>query len=513
MPVNLTLRTAVGRRLTNAEVDGNWQEIIRALFGAAADEGAALIKDIESNDYPVNSIGRALKAARVLRRGRPTAPHANFSWFTTDFTVAQCQGPGQARLEQDLYDVFHTKYSALWATAVHYVHPSGNDTNTGTSWAAPFLTLAKALRNTANGTIYVWPGTYDMSDFRRTDTSGTQPKRIIAPFGNVTLRVAGDDISAATWTANGTFGNVWQTTLVTTNKPVRVLLKNVTDRFGELQPLPQYDSLANVNGSVFGWYYDTATQILYVRFRSENVNTTTKTNLQAVYGTSAGDMRTLLYSSTSYWEGITFHGYVSVLKEPGQAVPEFWAKRCTFKYGNQSSMLVEGGRAFHQDCRSHRGSADGGNYTLSDSSTPRAVEINYRTEMQGDVDTFGTAQTMNPQGTAANKNGSSNHSGHVVRINGYHVGAWGPAIADTSTSYSWCLGTEVDTSAITPNSSPTLARYGFVMQANNAWLDSCVARGHDEGFNADASAAVRTFNCFGSQLTTTSGTFTEEIPA
>lgn len=490
---------------------------VKSIATDLSDAIAAIEADLSASTgadmvgYGTGTVGDELDMDVVLRSGR-TSPNSAFDWFSADFSVAECSGPGRALLNQDIADVFYTKFSALWGGAVSYVRPTGNDSNDGATWASAFLTLGKALRNTTNGTIYIWPGTYDLSDFRYSDSYGDKPKRIIAPFGGVTLKVSGDTISSATWTANGTYGSVYQTTLSTSNQPVRILHTGLVDRFGEYVPIPKYASLADVNTSTCGWYYDSGTKILYVRMASENVNTTTKANLVAVYGDTTATNRTLIYSATSYWENITFWGYVSVLKLAGQAVPQFWAKNCTFKYGASSALLVEGGYCYTQDCRAHRCAGDGANYNTTAGTVSQGIEVNYKTEFCGDVGTYGTTQALNPLSTAENKNGSSNHDSYVVRINGQHEENWGPAVADTSGSYSWCLGTKVGHSALTAGTSPAVPRYGFLNQGNNAWLDNCSATGHDKGFNSDSSANVRVFACRGSTLATLSGTFTNYTP-
>lgn len=156
--------------------------------------------------------------------------------------------------------------------------------------------------------------------------------------------------------------------------------------------------------------------------------------------------------------------------------------------------------------------ADGANYNTTNGTTSQGVEINFTTQFAGDVDTYGTAQTANPQGNGQNKNGSSNHSGYVVRVNGIHLDPFGPNIADTATSYSWNLGVQAGYSQLTVNGIPSVPRYGILNQGNNAWLDGCAATGNDAGFNSDSSANVRVFNCFGTQAATASGTFTAYIP-
>ena len=518
----------------------------------------------------------------ALTSGRQ-APHSNFNWFTSDFTVTTSPGASRASVAQDIADVFQTKFGASIGGTVSYVHPNGSDANSGASWRAAFATLAQALRSTTNGTIYVWPGTYALSDFRFTDSYGDHPKKIIAPFGGVNLRFPGDAASSGTWTADGDYGGMYTMCIASANKPVRLLRSDLTDKYGNKMPMPLFADRAALASQNFGWCYEankavslnvsttngsnvlsivsggtkqvtlgmvvsgtgipagatitavtvnstitistpaTATNasitatatgnLLTARdAMSANINTTTKANMEIVYGDSSGDMRTLLYSTTSYWEGINFYGYVSVLGAAGQAIPQFWGKNCTFAYGNTHSVLVEGGYSYLQDCTSKYGSADGGNYNTANGNVSHGVEINFKTYCQGDVATFGTSMALNPQGAGANKNGSSNHDSYVVRINGDHFEPYGPNIADTATSYSWCLGVKTSYNAIAVNSVPTNPRYGILNQGNNAWLDGCSTTGADFGFNSDSNAVVRVFNCAGTFSATAGGTFVNYSP-
>lgn len=463
--------------------------------------------------YALTAVGGAINAVYSTTTAR-TAPHANFNWFTADFTVVGCAGPGRAVVQQDLRDVFLTKYAGAMNGALKYVAPAsvgGSDSNAGDSWASPYLTIDKALRTVLCGTIYLWPGSYGLPSFRYTDTGGTQPKRVIAPFGGVTIAELGDTISAATWTANATFINVYETTLVTANYVTRVLLATNLDKWGLPIPLPKQASLLTVDSSAYGWWYDSVTKKLYVRKGVENINTVTKANLSAVYA-AAGDNQILLYSSTSYWENITFHGYLNILKLAGQAVPEGWFRACTFKFAEGNSRNVYGGGCYSQDCIAYRSTADHANYNTASATTAYGVEINDDTRFAGDVETFGSGATQpnNPIASGQNKNGTSNHDGYVVRINGVHADCYGPPIADTAGSYSWCMGTRTGYSYATAGGSQKI---GFIMQGNQAWIDGCGAGpGLDAGVNADASAAVRIFNTQGVQLATTGGTFTRYAP-
>lgn len=573
---------------TSASFGGSQQVLAALADSTSASQGSGLV-GFGSVSYPANTIGWAvqqmtpdIQASSVLRLGR-TSPHSNLDWFTSLFTVSQAQGPGNALLAQDIADVFQNTFGAAIGSTASYVHPDGNDGNAGTSWRSAFLTVAQALRNTTNGTIYIWPGTYALSDFRYTDSYGDHPKKIIAPFGGVTLRVPGDAANSATWTLDGDYGGMYTMCISSTNKPVRLLRSDLQDKFGNKMPMPIFADRLSLASQNFGWCYEagksltldvstsnginvltvvsggtkqaavgmsitgtgipggatitavstnatvtisanaTATNasitatatgnLLTAReAMSADINATTKANMDIVYGDSSGDMRTLLYSTTSYWEGITFYGYISVLNASGQAIPQFWAKNCTFAYGNTHSLLAEGGYIYTQDCVSKYGAADGGNYNTLNSIVARGVEINFETYYQGDVLTYGTSMTLNPQGAGTNKNGSSNHDSYVVRVNGEHQMAYGPMIADTASSYSWFIGVEAGMSAISPNVAPSVPRYGILNQGNNAWLDGCSATGNDVGFNADSSANVMIFNSFGTQSATNGGVFTSYTP-
>lgn len=454
----------------------------------------------------------AVATLAALMAGR-TAPHANFNWFTADFTVTGCQGPGRAYVLQDLRDVWLTKYTSFMTGGVTWVSPAGNDgTGIGT-YTAPYLTVDKAIRTSPSGEVRLMPGTYETTGFRYTDTQGDRPKMLVAPFGGVTLRTAGDTISAATWTANGTYPNVWETTLVSTNHVTRVLHSGHIDPTGRSTPMPKYSSIATVDGSGFGWWYDSATKKLYVRKGVENVNSTTKSSLTAVYATG-GDNSLLVYSTKLYLENITLDYYISVLKVSGQATPECWMKNCTVRYAEGNSRLVSGGGMYSQGCTYYRSAADHANYNTALGVTAYGVEINDTTFYAGDTDSFPVvagAQATNPISSGQIKNSSSNHDGYVVRVGGAHNEAFGPLIADTDGSYSWNLGVSAGYSSAVDAAS----KYAFLTQGASAraWYDGCSAGPGNGGLNSDSSAVVNYFNTFGARVTSSSGTFSAYVPA
>lgn len=462
--------------------------------------------------YPIGSPASEIKAGLVRRRGR-SAPNANFNFVATRlFTVTRCDGVGEASIDRDIADSFQAQFGPTLGGATVWVAPTGSDANGGSNLGDAWLTIGKALGAVGFSYIIVMPGVYDLANFQYTDASSTLAKWIYAPYGGVTLRTPGDSVSAAAWAPNGTYANVYETTLVTANYVTRLLRTDVLDKYGEPVPLPKYSSLVDVNNSSFGWWYDSATKKLYVRFGVVNVNTSLKANLRAVYG-PGGDAKMFFNSVNVLLDNLTIEGYVWAFKAAGQAAPNVYLRNCTLKYSVTHALLNEGGVMVHQGCRAHRPSGDGANYNTSAGATGLGLEINFRSEFAGDITTYGTSQTTSPQGTGPNKNGSSNHDGYVVRINGEHYDMFGPGIADTAGSYSWNLGTFVGYSDLQPFTSPGTPRYGFLSQGNHSWMDGCESTGNDYGFNSDSSADVQTFNCSGTQVITNSGTFTPYVPA
>ncbi len=576
--VNSTAETKLRRIVNIADyaTSGNYDTARAALSGR---NDMVVRPTNESGDLLLSAALNQARAALVSERA---VPHSNFSWFSDLFTVTGCRGPGLATVAEDIRDVFLTTHAANMHSTAYYVHPSGSDSNSGTTWRAAFLTLNKALRTTASGTIYIWPGEYDIDDFRYTDTSGDKPKALIAPFGGVTLRKPGETAASRTWQLTTEWGGVYLCHLPTTNVPVRLLRTDLLDEFGDPTPMPQAANLADLGANFnYAWAYNgsfsatptgdttntstsitnvvtanryaigmsitgagipvsttitgisgntltisnaataTATGVtltitgraLYVRdAMSADVQATTKNAINVIYGDSGGTNRLLLYSATLYMERIKLWGYVSVLRLGGQAIPQLWAKDCEFRYGRTSSLLVEGGYCYTQDCISSHCGGDGANYTSAASTTCRGIEINFNSRFAGDVETFLQSQDNNPISTSENKNGSSNHDSFVVRLNGSYTRNMGPAIADTAGSFSWGLGTLSGHSAITYNTAPGIARYGVINQANTAWMDGCAAVGNDEGFASDSSATVYVFNCSGTFVQTSGGTHADYVP-
>lgn len=474
---------------------------------------------------PVNESTDLLLSA-ALNQTRPpvyhnrSAPNSNFDWFISQFGVPRCQGPGQASAAYDINAVWDNAYAALKPSGALYVAPWGSDSNSGAGWSTAFATINKGLNSLGGGIVYVWPGTYNEAyvSFNGPSTgsaspNGDKPKKLIAPYGNVTLTVGGDDISAATWTSvGGSTPNVYSTVLTTSNQVSRVMLANALDEYGLPTPLPIANSVATVDSSGLGWWWDSSgSKTLYLRVGAQNINTYTaiKSNLRASYTNAANTLR--VWNTILYIEGITIDGNVIAYNSAG-ALPEIWMKDCTVRYSNNYNAYVSGGgKLYTQGCFFYRPMYDNLNYNSSGADQCYGVEINNTCAYAGDVDTYGYGPTQpyNPS-VDANKNASSNHNGIVVRINGDYSKCFGPVIADaltTGSMYSWNLGVNMGTGYGTAGSN---SGFTFASSSGNSWLDSCGISANIL-FNAGISNLSGTMYRYNTPATT-SGTVTDYIP-
>jgi hypothetical protein len=508
-PTSATLAATGGAALIGKTGGGTVQDAITSLTSSVATNTS----DIAANLSLINTIDATVDGFSLSGKGR-SAPDAAFNVITADFTVISAED-GHAAVAQDIFNVFDSKYPRSGipsGTVTKYIAPWGNDSNTGDSWGSPYLTLGKT-RTVLCGEVQIAPGTYAFDDWRYTDTNGTHPRRFIAPFGGVTLKTSGTDLSGLTFTANGTYPDVWEATLAATPVLNRLLRTDVLDSEGLPLPMPRYTSLVDVSNSLYGWYHDTAGAKLYVRVGTLNINTSFKANLQGKYRNASND-QILLYSSRSYWENINFEAFLYPLHVSGQTPPEVWLKNCNIRYSFTHGILLEGGKAYHQGCTAYRTGGDGANYNLgTGSQAGYFIEIDFRTRFAGDEDSY-PGQVTNPVASSFNKQGSSNHNTIGIRVGGNHDGSAGQLIADTLVSgvrsKSWILGTVFGRSRAPLSSGVS---YGYNCQNADAWIEGVTVKNSANGaLYADGTGIISYFNTRGNRSVAGSGSFVTYLP-
>ncbi|WP_288075999.1 hypothetical protein [Pseudomonas sp.] len=409
-------------------------------------------------------------------------------------------------------------YPEVLLGTIAYVEVWGNNTNAvvGNN-AKPYQTLNAALQSSAR-IILVGDGVFTPPDYRFTQAAAGAMKFIIAKNRRkVTLRNAGDTLSANTWTATVGYAGVYETPIASAAgggtwnafRPHRIRLTDTVDSEGFAARLRWYKPATNDGPGVTaalvalqaagtGWTYDGTAKKLYVALGGANVNSN-KSRLEALYLDTAGNDRVWISGASLAFDGVDMDGQMIWMQEhnnSGTYIPAaVWAANS--RMFNSSGYGVQGDSnttAILENVHIHAAEADGINPDSTRSGSgaaAKALLINPRITDCGDVDTFGTGVTKNRQAI-------SSHSGYFAAYGGSYEHNWGQEIADTGSgagpSKSWYVGAVArrgDTRL-----APSNVGFGFYDPNRQAWLDTCVALGEGTSpLRLEGGASVKMFNC------------------
>ena len=435
-----------------------------------------------SHMAPVSAVGPSANVflPRVTPPGFPAFP----------FNLLAVYEPGCVVVDKSVIMAFWLKYSAqIIGFPVAYVDPVYGSDVTGAvnSGTAPYRSV-QAAANAGARIVSVNPGEIDVWTWRM-DQAGTHPLAVIATVpGSVTVRVqGGDDLGSLAWTPVAGQANVYQATLAAANKVVsKITVCGQHDGRYFDRRLPVYYSLASLPANGYGWYV-TGTNI-YVTMAGENVQLQRK-RLKAYVLDSAGNSQIFVYGSTIAWAGLRFENiqpYVSDYIAGAVVTPaEVWQQQCVqFMSHNSYGNLVRGGIVYSDRVWSHAAGGDSWNYDIgANGSLSGGMEINCCSTDAGDwwhsrfIDNTGA--TIFP-----NINGSSSHSGWIVRWGCLFYGSYGPVIADTANlaiaNLTWCVGvwaSSPDPRAAAPFNTALLLQGSNATPASpnqrKGWADTC----------------------------------------
>lgn len=474
---------------TKAEVDAV-AAAAASVAAAAAQAAAQAFATAAAQTTPVEGKTRTVPAA--------------FSW--AGIVPKVCQGVGNASASEGVSAYARRVHSALIGVGECWVDPvNGLDANAGTV-TAPVKTLSHACKNIGPSLVLCVAGTYAPFDFRNTDAQGAKLK-ILRAMGACTIANAADDATAATWTADGTFPNVWWMPLTPANKPVRVVLDSSRlDEEGLPVPLARYVDVTTTNASGLGYFHDVAANRLYVRYQTSSVNTAgIKSRLRIVTGDATTKVMALgskmLFEGDWTMEGV----FLQPLQNAGVRAylyGDFAGKRPTVAYTVSHAMDSLGADSYLRKAWAHRPQGDGWHYTDSGGLASNGVEVDCTATYAGNI----AGEPTSPN----TSNGSTTHLAcNVLRINGRYARSWGPDIVDTGTGASWNVGT------IAGPGAPSGNAFGLYTTGPAMLLDCCESQGHDA---ADvATTAGGTIQKFATSYSTTStagggGSITEYVP-
>ncbi|MBN2045440.1 MAG: hypothetical protein JW757_10505 [Anaerolineales bacterium] len=332
--------------------------------------------------------------------------------------------------------------AGISVTKTYYVDAdNGDDGNSGADWDNAFATLGAAESAGDADRVYLKGFFHKSAGY-----SGLSRSMELIGVDNPTLSSSQTD-NLGSWT--GVDNYYWSQSAHTYDYVANVIDYNNLDAFGDPQHLTPKASIAEVDAAANSFYYDTATDRLYIRTFDDREPDADIAALDSLCAAWQKD------SLTYYVEGVTFLGGVRIRNNSASGGLKAYFKNCDFSGGGQVTIAGVDEIMF-QGCSVHNYRGDGLNYDDLNGITTKAVEI--------DCEIYNL-------GTETNHQASTTHNEtDIVRINGKYHHTYGQCISDGG-DQTWMLGCELYNSLVTD--------VGFNLSDDTAWLDSVTI--HDVG--------------------------------
>lgn len=336
--------------------------------------------------------------------------------------------------------------SAFYASnaATYYVSTTGNDSNTGASWAQAFLSINKAIAvgNAAAVPylVYIAAGTYQFY-FSFGDASGatvpSQSCAFIAKGGRVVSTMSVPDFQTTWGLDTGTTYKVTGSLIGGPTKMQRVVALDLLDQYGDYTEWQYVATPALCRTTLGSWSVDGTT--IYVN-RSDGAACTTA-NTRMFYNSQNGPASTT--SGNMYCEGIDFEGgNLAVMTCQSNVNGRMVFNNCSFKWSSNLTASSDNTVvAYNVDgvalinCTLARGQNDGLASHVQSAKTAFIIQINGCTHHMGSpyakgiggVSTSCNAITTHDSGRSVSINSVMHHcaggtSAHVLGAQHWSVG-------------------------------------------------------------------------------------------
>lgn len=414
---------------------------------------------------------RVIKYPAVAGRWVNVAAPAGWTW-SLPFTI---QRRGRVFRPHPSFSLQAYALAQIAAGTTYYVSTSGNDGNTGLSWAQALRSPGVAHQKADARIIYIDAGYY----YRNETYAGVTPVRSMAIIGVGDVYLTADCRNQVG--AFSAVGNHYEAACTRTVKDVYD--ETSLTAYGGHSRLALQANSGAVDTTVGSWYW--AANVLYVRTtdsRAPDASMHYYEQSTPLPMYAPGADRILYCENLKLWGGASPSiGYTAATFDI-----RLYFNNCDLRYAsnvigstyNAFSVWGITEAIFFNVKLAHSVLYDGFNYKLSGGVTPRAIEYNCESWDHGD------GSIDQP---------STTHDGTtIVRINGrYHDCAGASVIADTgSGGKTWCLGTL----AYSPKTPATTGGF-YVDTGQSMWLDRCATRNlgaSAKGVNvADATSAIR----------------------
>lgn len=533
--------------------------------GPAADLND-VVRQLMADAKAFSDATAASLATAQIGAGFRTAPHTDFSYAAIRVRV---DGPGQVQTSGTVEQRFLSEYAGIISPGTLYITAAGLDTYDGsapvvrTASIGPLKTFGYAMTETLISEIHV-QGSADPANpliLRKYDwNSGST--NIIAPnsnrvkivrfYGHTRIEEEGVTAQALTWTADGTYGNVYNagntawaaTTAYTLGQyrtnggnlyvittagtsagaggptgtgtgiadntavwayvapalsgsvcPPAAVLWSGRQIDGRDMPLTRQASKVLVDGTDLSWCF--VGGVLSVRIGTSNIETI------------KGQL-TIIYSYDAFTTGSSYcqHRGVAALWVVGEGatlVCRGITPISTDRSSVRGALFIDAGNDADRRCLIEYPGSYGVDNNNSDSAysgvevySSKGDALHYSGSSKGleiGCKTRRAGSILTWGQFTASLNGSSIHdTGLIVRFGGDYQYNAGPTIADAGSGKSWNVG------VIAGNGQETGNRYGFSTYTTvTMWLDTCHAFNEPEGeIHAEVGTTIHLFNTLGS---------------
>lgn len=404
-------------------------------------------------------VGSVWSAAQLSSSSGEVAllPPSGFSW-EPGFKVYR-DAAGVARTTFDWRSMMRTP-----ATMLYVDGRTGNDINSGASWADAFATLSALMADVAftAGANPIQINIRGNTFYGRTQSIDNTPQDgiefgIISSEGRARL-ANGDQLGSFSWIQEGSPNeDVWSTTVSQAVGDVRDEL--VIDGDGYFTRYPEVDSIVECQALAGSWFLDTTT--LYVHtLRSDEPD-------NAVVAYYTDETNVITSQRRVFLQGIDFEGITEMDPYAAGEPEPLTVVDCRFLYGDGEALLHRrAGTTHYINCICAQAGGDGFSYANPQSGTQqeRILEENCTGIRNG---WFG----------GGNNNGSTAHGGVIViRVYGTYALNVDKNVHDIQTgTQSWNVGSTAFT--ITDDNQDANANWvnGGSSQVSEMWIDGCLS--------------------------------------
>lgn len=426
----------------------------------------------------------------------PVSTPVGFRWTDHGLTLRRC-ADGSVQTDWLITDLIPTP------TTTYYVNPlTGSDANSGLTTGLALANLATALAKSDVDQIIITGLTADYIALGAKGWNNTQPTRSVSVLNRTGYRFISCDASATlpTWTVNGTYSNVYQSSAVSaangrqvTDMSTSAYLTYV-DKYGVTQTLSNQPkrfrtlkrvaSLALVAAEAGTYFHDGT--YLQVRPHDDRVLTGTTTML-ATSDSNNGRMPAVS-SATIYAENIDFvGGFRCFLALHADTVTGhiLALNGCSFQGAtNSGGLMVEAAcKVYLYRCGAYDNYTDGFNYHAAGNDA--AAEADAPSILEVECVAIGNGSTGS---SGISDNASTAHEyTEVITLNCVYVNSDDSPIADINNAHRWVMGSHIGAALVTGSGRQNVK----VANTGKLWLHGCFAeQGANERWNSETSTST-----------------------